>query len=220
MTSILKGFRERFWPCVQWYHNIFSSVFSQRDICQWKFKEFILFPSPQFVFCVCGIGVWNMDQQVTRFLTITLVVPFSSENKTSKYLQYHMLSFSLGLISDSFHMFFDCTALLAGLIASVIARWGKNERFSYGWVYHCYYFCVLTQAQYAYSDVLVSNDLLLDTGTNSGGIFWFLFWCLVFVSKNPDKEKFAFPLIIITWQAPGYLLFQYDYPDFSDKKNN
>lgn len=42
------------------------------------------------------------------------------------------LSFSLGLISDSFHMFFDCTALLAGLIASVIAKWGKNERFSYG----------------------------------------------------------------------------------------
>ena len=168
MTSILKGIQERLWPCVQWCHNIFLSVFSQRDICQWKFKEFILFPSPQFVFCVCGIGIWNMDQQVTRFLKITLVVPFSSENKTSKYLQYHMLSFSLGLISDSFHMFFDCTALLAGLIASVIARWGKNERFSYGWVYHCYYFCVLTQAQYAYSDVLVSNDLFVR--------YWHKFW--------------------------------------------
>lgn len=39
---------------------------------------------------------------------------------------------SLGLISDSFHMFFDCTALLAGLAASVISRWRANESFSYG----------------------------------------------------------------------------------------
>jgi Co/Zn/Cd efflux system component len=42
---------------------------------------------------------------------------------------YH---FSLGLISDSFHMFFDCTALLAGLAASVISRWRSNENYSYG----------------------------------------------------------------------------------------
>lgn len=39
---------------------------------------------------------------------------------------------SLGLISDSFHMFFDCTALLAGLVAAVVARWPPNEKFSYG----------------------------------------------------------------------------------------
>ncbi|XP_055364645.1 zinc transporter 7 isoform X3 [Betta splendens] len=42
--------------------------------------------------------------------------------------------FSLGLISDSFHMFFDCTALLAGLAASVISRWRSNDSFSYGYV--------------------------------------------------------------------------------------
>nr|XP_039258310.1 zinc transporter 7-like isoform X1 [Styela clava] len=41
---------------------------------------------------------------------------------------------SLGLISDSFHMFFDCTALLAGLAASVVSKWKANERFSYGYV--------------------------------------------------------------------------------------
>lgn len=39
---------------------------------------------------------------------------------------------SLGLISDSFHMFFDCTALLAGLAASVISKWRSNDAFSYG----------------------------------------------------------------------------------------
>ncbi|XP_030062752.1 zinc transporter 7 [Microcaecilia unicolor] len=49
-------------------------------------------------------------------------------------LVYGILSNSLGLISDSFHMFFDCTALLAGLVASVISKWGSNDAFSYGYV--------------------------------------------------------------------------------------
>lgn len=39
-----------------------------------------------------------------------------------------------GLISDSFHMFFDCTGLLAGLAASVITKWKANDRYSYGYV--------------------------------------------------------------------------------------
>ena len=49
-------------------------------------------------------------------------------------LLWGIWSNSLGLISDSFHMFFDCTALLAGLAASVVARWKSNDRFSYGYV--------------------------------------------------------------------------------------
>lgn len=49
-------------------------------------------------------------------------------------LLYGVWTNSLGLISDSFHMFFDCTALLAGLAASVISRWRANESFSYGYV--------------------------------------------------------------------------------------
>jgi solute carrier family 30 (zinc transporter), member 5/7 len=43
-------------------------------------------------------------------------------------------SFVAGLISDSFHMFFDCTGLLAGLAASVITKWRANDKFSYGYV--------------------------------------------------------------------------------------
>ena len=39
-------------------------------------------------------------------------------------------------------MFFDCTALLTGLTASIISRWGKNERFSYGYVQS---FCYLKE---------------------------------------------------------------------------
>uniref|UniRef100_A0A3Q3A016 Zinc transporter n=1 Tax=Kryptolebias marmoratus TaxID=37003 RepID=A0A3Q3A016_KRYMA len=49
-------------------------------------------------------------------------------------LTYGIWSNSLGLISDSFHMFFDCTALLAGLAASVISKWRSNDSFSYGYV--------------------------------------------------------------------------------------
>ncbi|RVE73774.1 hypothetical protein OJAV_G00034630 [Oryzias javanicus] len=49
-------------------------------------------------------------------------------------LTYGIWTNSLGLISDSFHMFFDCTALLAGLAASVISRWRSNDSFSYGYV--------------------------------------------------------------------------------------
>ncbi|XP_032672225.1 zinc transporter 7 [Odontomachus brunneus] len=49
-------------------------------------------------------------------------------------LLYGISTNSLGLISDSFHMFFDCTGLLFGLAASVITKWRANERYSYGYV--------------------------------------------------------------------------------------
>ncbi|KAK2179645.1 hypothetical protein NP493_478g02007 [Ridgeia piscesae] len=49
-------------------------------------------------------------------------------------LFYGVLTNSLGLISDSFHMFFDCTALLAGLVAALISKWRANDKFTYGYV--------------------------------------------------------------------------------------
>lgn len=49
-------------------------------------------------------------------------------------LLYGIWTNSLGLISDSFHMFFDCTALLAGLVATVISKWRANDRYTYGYV--------------------------------------------------------------------------------------
>ncbi|GAB1288044.1 Zinc transporter 7 [Apodemus speciosus] len=53
-------------------------------------------------------------------------------DKTSRNLFFFLNC--LGLISDSFHMFFDSTAILAGLAASVISKWRDNEAFSYGYV--------------------------------------------------------------------------------------
>jgi len=49
-------------------------------------------------------------------------------------LFYGVWTNSLGLISDSFHMFFDCTGLMAGLVATVITKWRANDKYSYGYV--------------------------------------------------------------------------------------
>ena len=46
---------------------------------------------------------------------------------------YGFLTNSLGLISDGFHMLFDCSALVMGLIASVMARWTASRYYSYGY---------------------------------------------------------------------------------------
>lgn len=46
---------------------------------------------------------------------------------------YGFLTNSLGLISDGFHMLFDCLSLVMGLVASVAARWHSNKTYSYGY---------------------------------------------------------------------------------------
>lgn len=40
---------------------------------------------------------------------------------------------SLGLLSDSIHMFFDCLALVVGLCAAVMSKWPPSARFPYGY---------------------------------------------------------------------------------------
>lgn len=45
---------------------------------------------------------------------------------------YGYITDSLGLLSDSIHMFFDCVALAVGLFAAVASKWQPNERFPYG----------------------------------------------------------------------------------------
>ncbi|GAA5914613.1 hypothetical protein JCM6882_001217 [Rhodosporidiobolus microsporus] len=48
-------------------------------------------------------------------------------------MAYGIWTNSLGLISDSIHMFFDCLALAMGLFASVMASWPSNEKYTYGY---------------------------------------------------------------------------------------
>ncbi|XP_068241669.1 zinc transporter 7-B-like [Palaemon carinicauda] len=49
-------------------------------------------------------------------------------------LFYGIWTNSLGLISDAFHMFFDCSGLLVGLAAKIITKWRANDKFTYGYV--------------------------------------------------------------------------------------
>lgn len=67
------------------------------------------------------------SRNLLGFLVINLTFAFVE-------LFYGVLTNSLGLISDSFHMFFDCTGLLAGLVASVITKWRSNDKYSFGYV--------------------------------------------------------------------------------------
>jgi zinc transporter 5/7 len=46
---------------------------------------------------------------------------------------YGFINGSLGLISDGFHMLFDCTALVMGLVAAVMARSTASRQFSFGY---------------------------------------------------------------------------------------
>ena len=46
---------------------------------------------------------------------------------------YGMWTNSLGLISDGFHMLFDCAALLVGLYASVLSRLKPTRQYSFGY---------------------------------------------------------------------------------------
>jgi zinc transporter 5/7 len=48
-------------------------------------------------------------------------------------LLYGAWTNSLGLLSDGFHMLFDCTALVVGLYAALMSRWKPTRVFSYGY---------------------------------------------------------------------------------------
>ncbi|KAL9118534.1 MAG: hypothetical protein Q9187_004918 [Circinaria calcarea] len=45
---------------------------------------------------------------------------------------YAIATGSLGLLSDSIHMLFDCLALIVGLCAAVMSKWPPSIRFPYG----------------------------------------------------------------------------------------
>ncbi|EGD78553.1 zinc transporter 7 [Salpingoeca rosetta] len=79
--------------------------------------------------CSCSCRqIWSDPESRNIFLFLLINLTFAFVE-----LFYGIVTNSLGLISDSFHMFFDCTALVAGLVASVVAKRPPNERFSFGY---------------------------------------------------------------------------------------
>jgi Cation efflux family len=99
-------------------------------------------------------------------------------------LSYGIWTNSLGLISDSFHMFFDCTGLLAGLVATVITRWRANEKYSFGYVraevlncsqstFKAKGFILHQEAQYiSYLQINCFKYLSKGTGFNNGDLLF------------------------------------------------
>ncbi|CAF2554423.1 unnamed protein product [Rotaria sp. Silwood2] len=66
------------------------------------------------------------SRKIFYFLCINLMFTFVE-------LLYGAWTNSLGLISDGFHMLFDCTALVVGLYAALMSRWKPTRVFSYGY---------------------------------------------------------------------------------------
>ncbi|GAB1207187.1 hypothetical protein APSETT445_005899 [Aspergillus pseudonomiae] len=73
-------------------------------------------------------GVSPSDPMLTALLGLLLAVGTT----VAGGLYFH-LSGSLGLLSDSIHMFFDCLALVVGLCAAVMSKWPPSARFPYGY---------------------------------------------------------------------------------------
>nr|AAI53777.1 LOC100126632 protein [Xenopus laevis]AAI70093.1 Hypothetical protein LOC100126632 [Xenopus laevis]AAI70096.1 Hypothetical protein LOC100126632 [Xenopus laevis] len=66
------------------------------------------------------------SRQIFYFLCLNLAFTFVE-------LFYGVWTNSLGLLSDGFHMLFDCSALVMGLIAALMTRWKATRIFSYGY---------------------------------------------------------------------------------------
>lgn len=66
------------------------------------------------------------SRKIFYFLCINLCFTFVE-------LIYGAWTNSLGLISDGFHMLFDCSALVMGLYAAVMSRWKATRVFSFGY---------------------------------------------------------------------------------------
>ncbi|KAJ3131795.1 hypothetical protein HK100_005983 [Physocladia obscura] len=88
-----------------------------------------------------GRGVVRLTALITRYIRAV-----ASDSATRKVFFFLILNLgftvveflygfwanSLGLLSDAVHMLFDCSALILSLWASQVAKWPKNDAFSFG----------------------------------------------------------------------------------------
>ncbi|ELP91380.1 metal tolerance protein C2, putative [Entamoeba invadens IP1] len=99
------------------------------------------------LFAVGGASGMNRISIRLRVLFTRGLEETLSDHKSRKLFYYFLINLlfmfvevaygwwsgSLGLISDGFHMLFDCVALAMGLVASVISRWMPDRLFTYGY---------------------------------------------------------------------------------------
>ncbi|KAL1627276.1 putative zinc transporter msc2 [Neofusicoccum ribis] len=81
--------------------------------------------------------VLSKDDVTTTFVSGALVGIFTNTSLNLAFMAvqffYGFVTGSLGLLTDSIHMFFDCAGLAVGLIAAVMSKWPSNARFPYGY---------------------------------------------------------------------------------------
>jgi len=66
------------------------------------------------------------SRKIFYYLVVNLIFTFVE-------FVYGFWTNSLGLISDGFHMLFDCSALIMGLAAAMMSKWKPSRVFSYGY---------------------------------------------------------------------------------------
>lgn len=110
-----RGFGSRIKEKINSYVRLILADRNSRNLFMFLLLNFT------FAFVELIYGVWS--NSLGTYIVCRL---FMSKN--------NVYIFIVGLISDSFHMFFDCTGLLAGLFASVITKWKANDKYSYGYV--------------------------------------------------------------------------------------
>ena len=76
----------------------------------------------------CVFGPSRGDNMLRGFQHVSLMFQVFAMIE----LTYGVWTNSLGLISDGFHMLFDCSALVMGLYAAVMTHWKPTRIFSYG----------------------------------------------------------------------------------------
>ncbi|KAI1708067.1 cation efflux family domain-containing protein [Ditylenchus destructor] len=76
---------------------------------------------------------WITPNVPVEHLTIIIMIGGNKNAFCGVEFCYGFWTNSLGLISDGFHMLFDCSALVMGLVASVMARWTASRFYSFGY---------------------------------------------------------------------------------------
>lgn len=90
------------------------------------------------------------SRNIAVFLLVNLAFMFVE-------LVYGYLTNSLGLISDAFHMLFDCVALAIGLYASIVKHWPPSRKFTYG--YEHSFLCPLSSRRRIFLIFLIFSSL-------------------------------------------------------------
>ncbi|KAI0986354.1 hypothetical protein GJ496_008692 [Pomphorhynchus laevis] len=116
--------------------NRFSSMYDKKHkLYSNDFINTEYFESNENLSAPCLMRLLSYLQDVLSHKDSRTIFYFLCLNLSFTFVEmfYGLLTNSLGLLSDGFHMLFDCTALILGLYASLVSRKPRNKVFTYGY---------------------------------------------------------------------------------------